>query len=1173
MQKTVVRFIALLFVFASVSVYSSDSIGQVLPNVPTKEALETQKQAIETDASITQESKDRARKNFEEAVAGLIRLEQTENSADKIQQDLNALTTKTLDIKSQLEKDPEVFNEKEFEIPASLEKAEDLLYDVNATYDEYYSEALTIREAIQKRNSKIASIAQRKSEIASELHTVSINDLNEFAGNLVDQMRSKNDLIRIKNLQAENKKLDLERDYYAAMADFLPLAQELSSRKVTYEKKKKEYIEDRVNSMRKAQRQEQARKAVESQKRIEAQIPGLHKELEKNYEILTDLLSDGAPSVIITKYEKQSAYLTDIMNSIRENNKVIKNRIEIAGLDTVVGKKLTEQLKKLPNQSDLDIQWQKVKNDLYETQNIQLRNNDLRHEMLDFDRLVNKIYHDTQTTLSEEQATDLIRNMLEDRRVLLNTANEENNNLIQELLKLNSQYEEMQETLVEMRLRFSEELIWVQSDTPFNLKILKSAFVGFKSVFAPSDIKETVHELWDYFKGKPQYLVFMLLLMLGQGYWANIIPKRLAKCVPTTDSNNDRVHIKPLAMAIFYTFLIPIITFLLCLLLFIIFASLSFGESSLIRHLAWAFRMLMHVSWVWLLVYYLCMDNGLGIAHFGWDKERCLRISKWSLQSYWAILGVILLCGGYLIAMELIMDLKHLSVVRDPDIVEYNRVSFCLISIVLAQYFLKLFHPLYGVFGIHHSGKVVSVNEPPNLVWRRLLQISIVLMSLAIGVGVAFGYELCALCFYGLIMYGMMLFTLAAFVNGIVMIFLKQSQQHMIKNIITKFSHLESIVLGESGIVRLNKKVNVSSEVDDNEIKEEEERKDLESAGVFYQRMTRMTSILIWGLASLALFMAFIRLAPALDKIGNVELWRVRVEVPTETTASTQPKSTAVRIKAAASVPEESDAEMKAIGIRIIRIYDLLAALLYLFGGLFIARNISDILELFLRQLPFSESSRYGVRTITSYVIAVFGIVFCFDHLGVTWQSVQWIIAAASVGLGFGLQDIFSNLVSGLIILVERPIRVGDTVTVGSTSGTVIKISMRATVIRDFDYRELIVPNKLIITGQVINASLSTSIVRSQLTMSYYKPLEDPNDMVARLRELICSINGVLSDPAPTVILDSVKTLLTSGNPQQFNFLIYYYFDSSKHKEPLIRSEFYRLVNNRLSTNETEKER
>jgi len=72
---------------------------------------------------------------------------------------------------------------------------------------------------------------------------------------------------------------------------------------------------------------------------------------------------------------------------------------------------------------------------------------------------------------------------------------------------------------------------------------------------------------------------------------------------------------------------------------------------------------------------------------------------------------------------------------------------------------------------------------------------------------------------------------------------------------------------------------------------------------------------------------------------------------------------------------------------------------------------------------------------------------------------------------------------------------------------------------------------------------------------------------------LICSINGVLSDPAPTVILDSVKTLLTSGNPQQFNFLIYYYFDSSKHKEPLIRSEFYRLVNNRLSTNETEKER
>ena len=83
-----------------------------------------------------------------------------------------------------------------------------------------------------------------------------------------------------------------------------------------------------------------------------------------------------------------------------------------------------------------------------------------------------------------------------------------------------------------------------------------------------------------------------------------------------------------------------------------------------------------------------------------------------------------------------------------------------------------------------------------------------------------------------------------------------------------------------------------------------------------------------------------------------------------------------------------------------------------------------------------------------------------YTHLDVYKRQVQWLVAALGVGLGFGLQEIFANFVSGLILLLERPIRVGDTVTLGDQSGTVARIHIRATTLVDWDRKEIIVPNK-----------------------------------------------------------------------------------------------------------------
>ena len=93
-----------------------------------------------------------------------------------------------------------------------------------------------------------------------------------------------------------------------------------------------------------------------------------------------------------------------------------------------------------------------------------------------------------------------------------------------------------------------------------------------------------------------------------------------------------------------------------------------------------------------------------------------------------------------------------------------------------------------------------------------------------------------------------------------------------------------------------------------------------------------------------------------------------------------------------------------------------------------------------LQRLPLESSVRYAITTLVSYVIVALGVVISCSTVGISWSSVQLIVAAIGVGLGFGLQEIFANFVSGIILLFERPIRVGDVVTLGDVTGVVTRI-------------------------------------------------------------------------------------------------------------------------------------
>ncbi|MDG2150391.1 MAG: mechanosensitive ion channel [Planctomycetota bacterium] len=201
-----------------------------------------------------------------------------------------------------------------------------------------------------------------------------------------------------------------------------------------------------------------------------------------------------------------------------------------------------------------------------------------------------------------------------------------------------------------------------------------------------------------------------------------------------------------------------------------------------------------------------------------------------------------------------------------------------------------------------------------------------------------------------------------------------------------------------------------------------------------------------------------------------------------------------------------------------ITLRDLVVALATLLITIAAARNLPGLLEIaILQRLPLQRAGRYAITTISRYLISVIGISLMFGSVGIGWETVQWLAAAMFVGLGFGLQEIFANFVSGLILLFERPIRVGDTVTVGDVTGSVTRIHMRATTLVTWDRTELIVPNREFITNQLVNWTLTDSVLRVivKVGIAYGSDTKKAEEL---LRKVAAEQPDVLDEPKPRVV-------------------------------------------------------
>ena len=452
----------------------------------------------------------------------------------------------------------------------------------------------------------------------------------------------------------------------------------------------------------------------------------------------------------------------------------------------------------------------------------------------------------------------------------------------------------------------------------------------------------------------------------------------------------------------------------------------------------------------------ICRADGLGPAHFGWSEEIRLRLR---LHLRWYTLF-----GGIAI---FILVLYH----EHPDTMIQaftTRMSSTALFIITAMFHHCILGSRSPVFP-----ELVRVN-PESLIyrWRKVLWVIAVIGPLLFGLMSLAGYLETTNRLGRSLQSSFFLLVFVVVLLGLLSRWLTLYRRDIARNNAAELRERQKVNDGEPETAAIANEAGI--------VLEDEAQMDLPTLD--YQ--TRLTAIV---LASIIAFfgLAYIwsDLLPALDYLDELTMWSVGTGDNVE------------------------DVTLK----------DLITVVLTIAAIFFAVRNLPSMLELIvLSRTKLDGGARYAVSTLMRYVLIIVGALVVLNLLSLPYNQLGWLVAAASVGLGFGLQEIVANFVSGIILLLERPVRVGDVVTIDGTTGVVSRIQMRATTVTNWDRKELVIPNKDLITQKLLNWSLSNVVNRLTIEIGVAYGT-DPNQVRKILHDVVASQPEVLKDPPPLV--------------------------------------------------------
>ena len=744
----------------------------------------------------------------------------------------------------------------------------------------------------------------------------------------------------------------------------------------------------------------------------------------------------------------------------------MQQRAELRGLENI-GVLLRKQGATLPDPRQLRRKAASLRTEMAEAELALFEAQDQRTTLSDIEKLVANtlVKLDIGITLAERDNVELaLRDHLERKRENLDFLVKSYKDLAIALDALASVRDALADKSEEYHAFVAERVLWVRSANLLGMATITST-VSTISSFAQSINWPAIGKLLaDDFGRQPlAYLVLLLLVSVAVPLRSRL--RRKLREVGKIAARNSTDSFKPTAQAVFFT------------------AALAAIGPGLLTLIAWR---LLAVSNEWLpemvatgllataLVYLpaetlrqVCRPQGLGEAHFHWPA-RGLGVMRRSMLRL-MIVGLPLV---FLIAAVNSQD-------NDGWKDSLGRLAFLAVMSLVAIFLWRVLRPVGGIL---HEAMALQPGA-----W--LDRFRLVWYPLAVGAPVALAALMASgFCYTAIQLAWRMQSTLGL----ILLLILLHSLARRWLLVARRRLAMEQARQRRAALSESKEAANAGGELPAVELVQA----DLSVVNVQTRKLLQSVVTLALGAG---LYLIWVDVLPALGILNQRELWSV------------ESIETLIDAKGAAQQKLHRSPVTWGNGA-----LALVAAVMTVLA----TRNIPGLLEItILQRLPLEPAGRYAITTISRYLIIIAGVVFTCGQLGLGWSRVQWLAAAVTVGLGFGLQEIFANFVSGLIILFERPIRVGDTITVAGMTGNVSRIRIRATTITDGDRKELIVPNREFITGQVLNWTLSDQVVR--LVIPVGVGYDSDTEQVKRLiLDVARRHPGLLKEPAPTAFFE-----------------------------------------------------
>lgn len=917
-----------------------------------------------------------------------------------------------------------------------------------------------LEDELEREDNRPQQARQRIDELRGERDALDQADTETSDEALIlQEARRLTAVLRRNALTAEISRLEQEMLSHDLRIRLLNVRRDLAERTLSDQRQLVFVIQGVVNERRQAtallaqQEAELTQLAAANAHPVVSEIAEGNAELTRGLPAITDATERATREV--TQIGRQARQIEEDLARSRQ-------RLEIGGVSQITGRLFAEDRRNLPQVSQYRREVRERRDALSDIGLAQLRIDEQRRDLTPIssriDVAMQAVSQDI-TDVDNLQAIETdVRRLLQTRRELLDQASRTYTTYLRALGDLDEAQRRLLAAADDYKEFLDQHLLWIPNADILSLDTLRDLPRATAWLVSPSHWQGLSASLIEFCRDDPLLAslgALLIALSFGMARPLGRYFRRINDRVGRLSTDHIGLTLAALGIVALRALPVP-----LTLGVVGIAVARSPLQSEFVTAASTAILRVAPFLYNVMLYRVLCAHRGVAEIHFDWP-EKSLGTARRQLQRM-ALLGVPVVFATVVFYASPLISYQESAA----------RISFILMMVVLAS----VIRPL-AKMAADDAARPESENDGPSLA-QRLKSLGLHIASAApllLAGAAAFGY----------------LYTAASLTGHLV-----DTLWLVLGLIVTKLVVLRWLTLTRRKIAwqlalkkreerRAEAETLGQDEADDHELPTVKRKPiDLETVDQQTRRLLRAGLFFAgiigaWGIWSEVL--------PALNVFEQVSLWS-----RTSTVAGQEV-------------------------ILPVTLADLLLAIVVATVTVVASKNLPGLMEiLVLQRLTLQPGSRYAINTLVRYVLVSIGVVTVLGIVGWDWSQIQWLVAALSVGLGFGLQEIVANFVSGLIILFERPVRVGDTVTVGQLTGTVSRLQIRATTITDWDRKEIVVPNKAFITEQVVNWTLSDPITRIVVPVGIAYG-SDQKLAHKVMEETLTSLPLVLDDPPPKV--------------------------------------------------------